>query len=549
MTETVHLIDSGEIVVPDERHRKIFDRAKAKELVDSILEYGQKSPGICRFVDGKYVLVFGERRLRACRELKIPFKFLLETEIDPIRLKEIELIENTHREDLDFKDRAKAVEELHRMKQSQIGDAHAGSSDGHGVRDTASVIGVSKSTVQEEIEIAMFLEIPEVAKAPNRTEARKVIKRLKEEYQMSQALVKAREDAGVLADEVEGEETLPAMQKDMALKVATYSDMIHLGRMEDVLQNFEDGFFNVTIFDPPWAVDYDTVKELPGSKDSFEDSKEVILPKMQGWLDLIYKKMAQDSHLYLFFGIANYSIIYPMLEQAGFRTNGIPLIWFKQGAHVTRNPDIWPGRSYEPIAYARKGNKILIRKGAPDVIVTPAPTNSIKQSHPTAKHPDVMVELLKRSAMPGDKVLDPMCGSGMTGVAAETLRHTHQLKWTMIEEKESFWELSLTNVVKGYYTITQSDTMIVQGEKEDVIERFPYFLCYNCLKSGESKELKINPITGKQSSCPYCSAGVYMESKLIKSYKDVESKTPEWKTFWEKKPELQEEMLEWRDKK
>ena len=254
--------------------------------------------------------------------------------------------------------------------------------------------------------------------------------------------------------------------------------------------------------------------------------------------------MAENSHLYMFFGIVNYEFVYTSLEAAGFTTNRMPIIWYKQGAHRTRTPDVWPGRSYEPIAYARKGSKILIRKGAPDVAITPAPTPTMKKSHPSAKHPDVYIDLIKRSCIPGDKILDPMCGSGMLGVAAETLRNTHQLDWKMIEEKETFADLALTNVVMGYHHIVNVDITVPE---EPLL---PYYICYGCYHSGMSTTLLIDKKSGKQRLCPKCQSGVFLKSEsLSEDFKTLEPGSDEWKAYWELYPEKQNDMLIWKKEK
>ena len=155
----------------------------------------------------------------------------------------------------------------------------------------------------------------------------------------------------------------------------------------------------------------------------------------------------------MFFGMSNYTYVYNTLEQAGFTTNRLPIIWYKQGVHRTRNPDIWPGRSYEPIAYARKGKKPLSRLGAPDLIITPGAAPSLKQNHPSGKHPNVYLELLQRSAAPGDRCLDPMAGSGMLGVAADALQVTHELDWDEIELEKNFYNLAIDNASRGFYEL------------------------------------------------------------------------------------------------
>jgi len=327
--------------------------------------------------------------------------------------------------------------------------------------------------------------------------------------------------------------------------------------MEVVLANYPDEYWDIVIFDPPWRVGLDSVRKKGGGTDDFEDQimevKEFAV-ELGDWLSLLYKKMAKDSHLYLFFGIGNETKdteeedllllgpVYSTLRKVGFTVNGIPIIWYKQGAHVTRNPDIWPGRSYEPIAFARKGNKRIARPGSPDVIITPAPSPLMKQSHPSAKHPSIMVELLERSALPGDKVLDPMCGSGMTGVACEVLSPKCKLDWLMIEEKENFRLLSLANVIRGY-------SRIVNVQRTEVERTSMFFICREC---GETdSEDKLSRTIDNTEFCPKCQSGDihFSSSPVVGSFKELEIGSDEWKLYWKTHPKDQEEMLNWRKEK
>jgi ParB/RepB/Spo0J family partition protein len=516
--EVVHLINAEEVIVEENRQRQVFNKEKMINLINSINEFGQKQPGLCRVVDDKVILIFGERRLRACQSLKKSFKYLVESEVDPYKLKEIELLENVCRDDLTAIEQARAIAELHKLEQDQHGVSVVGSSKGHSIKDTASMLNMSPTKVSEELELAMFSELDEVKKAPNRTEARKIIKRLKEDFARGKALKEARTAAGMTEDEEEvlileeeeyegydedgeerpvvvvspGEEAKAEMHK----RLMFFEPFIKQGEMEVELDKLENESFDIVCFDPPWGVNFDTVSQENGGKQNYSDKRDVFLDNLEVSLQQIYRKMKQDSHLYLFFGIVHHEFIFNILERVGFSTNRIPLIWYKQGAHRTRNPNIWPGRSYEPIAFARKGNKKLIRKGAPDVIITSAPWNSLKKNHPSAKHPDIYLELLKRSAFPGDNVLDPMCGSGMVAVAAETMRPSHQLKWTMIEREENFVNLALFNLVTGYSQLIAKSSTPQERTEED----FHYML----------------------------------------------PGTDEWREYWRDHPDEQPEMLEWK---
>lgn len=496
-----------EIVVPPDRHRKVFEAKKLRNLAMSFQKGGQKTPGICRREGESIILVAGERRLRACEMLNIPYQFTLDEvgEDNTYEIKRIELEENLCRENLTWLEEANAIEELHRLEQAEHGAARVGVRGGHSVKDTAEIAQESVGTVSEDIKLSLFAKSSEeVRNARSKTEAKKIIKRLEEKLDRYSRMEKVLEEE---ADESqEGEEVIVTPENQMIF----FSKKIHLGKMEDKLGMFEDGYFDVVFFDPPWRVGLDSVRKKGGGTDDFEDTpmeEGDFRKELVSWLDLLWRKMAKDSHLYLFFGITNHESVYSSLHKAGFITNKIPLIWHKQGAHVTRNPDVWPGRSYEPIAYARKGSKNLVRKGASDSITTPVPTPSIKKNHPSAKHPQIYLELLQRSCLPGDKVLDPMCGSGMLAVAAEALEPSHKLKWEMIEMSADFRRLSIANVVDGYSNITQ------RKEPEAPLE---------------------TPTLDK------------LEEATSGGYKELAPGTTEWKFYWDNHPEEQEEILAWR---
>ena len=498
MEQNLHKIDPALVVVAPSRIRKDFDEAKIRKLAESFKKYGQISPGLCRRDgDDSIHLIAGERRLRACKLANRDFSFVFSDDVDSITLREIELEENIQRENLNWQEEVDAKHELHALKQDQHGVTQPGKTGGHGIKDTAAMLGESPGNVAEDLELATYAEhFEEVAEAKKKTDAKKIVKRikaeLKQKIKLQEAIIK-EQDTDESVDEV------PSVEQQLLY----FSKRIICDKMELGLDQFPDNHFKVVIWDPPWQVGLDKVRKKGGGTRDFKDGDD---PEFEGFkiqLEQVSKKMAVGSHLYLFFGIVHYKIIYQLLREAGLDTNGIPLIWYKQGSHVTRNPTIWPGRSYEPIAYARKGAKNLVRQGAPDVIISPMPTESLKQSHPSAKHPDVMLDLLKRSCEPGDTVLDPMCGSGMTGVAAEVLRHTHKLDWHMIEMDDSFRTLAITNVTQGYSKLVAFKTTAVN-------------------------------------------AADYAPAPLPEDFRELEIGTDRWRQFWEENPDEQGDMLAWK---
>jgi len=94
--------------------RKHFDKERLNELAQSIKEYGLIQPIIVIPVGDKYILIAGERRLRASKiaSLSTIKALVVDKELDEKRLRELALIENIQREDLNPVELAKSYKEL-----------------------------------------------------------------------------------------------------------------------------------------------------------------------------------------------------------------------------------------------------------------------------------------------------------------------------------------------------------------------------------------------------------------------------------------------------
>ena len=83
--------------------RKIFDEEKLKELSESIKEHGLLQPVVVVENDDKtYTLVAGERRLRAHKLAEISKIKAIIIDADELKLRELALIENIQRDDLNI---------------------------------------------------------------------------------------------------------------------------------------------------------------------------------------------------------------------------------------------------------------------------------------------------------------------------------------------------------------------------------------------------------------------------------------------------------------
>ncbi|WP_104697174.1 MULTISPECIES: ParB/RepB/Spo0J family partition protein [unclassified Helicobacter] len=93
--------------------RKTFQEDGIRELSQSILEHGLLQPIIVYLDENKeYVLIAGERRLRASKMAQKKTIKAIIAEIDLAKLRELALIENIQREDLNPIDLAKSYQEL-----------------------------------------------------------------------------------------------------------------------------------------------------------------------------------------------------------------------------------------------------------------------------------------------------------------------------------------------------------------------------------------------------------------------------------------------------
>lgn len=92
--------------------RKQFKQESLDELADSIKQYGLLQPILVYKEEDHYVLIAGERRLRASKILGLEKIKAILAEIDLNQLREVALIENIQREDLNPIDLANAYNEL-----------------------------------------------------------------------------------------------------------------------------------------------------------------------------------------------------------------------------------------------------------------------------------------------------------------------------------------------------------------------------------------------------------------------------------------------------
>jgi len=114
VAEQIRELDVASIDPNPYQPRKHFDETRLKELADSIREHGLLQPVVVVARGDRYILVAGERRLRAHKIAGIPVirAIVAEVDFDDLRMRELALIENIQRENLNAIELANSYQEL-----------------------------------------------------------------------------------------------------------------------------------------------------------------------------------------------------------------------------------------------------------------------------------------------------------------------------------------------------------------------------------------------------------------------------------------------------
>jgi ParB family chromosome partitioning protein len=109
--DRVQLLDTNSVYPDPENVRSEIDQASINELAETIKERGQLQPIIVapKDSDGRYRIMFGERRWRACQKLGVKVRAIVNKNDDVEQVRVDQFIENDQREDLSTADMIRFV--------------------------------------------------------------------------------------------------------------------------------------------------------------------------------------------------------------------------------------------------------------------------------------------------------------------------------------------------------------------------------------------------------------------------------------------------------
>lgn len=123
--EVIDELSLSQIIPNPFQPRRIFDQEKISELAQSIREHGVFQPIIVKKVTDGYLIVSGERRYRASKEVGLDTIPAIVRQYEEMKIAEIALAENLQREDLSPIEEAEAYRIVMgnmKLTQSQLAE-------------------------------------------------------------------------------------------------------------------------------------------------------------------------------------------------------------------------------------------------------------------------------------------------------------------------------------------------------------------------------------------------------------------------------------------
>jgi site-specific DNA-methyltransferase (adenine-specific) len=390
--DEIRKIPVNEIIILQDRYRQ--DMGDVTALAESIKMVGQLVPII---VSDKMVLIAGERRLRAHKHLGLDEINAIIRDRGEIDHRIVEILENLERKDFTWQEQVAAMEDLHQMMLAQFGSNWSG-------RKTAEKAGLSVGGVCTDLNLAEALkEAPDVFEScKTKEQALKALKKYKIDEAMAElALRKRTTDYGKRAQNI-----------------------VFCGNALELIDRLPDNSVNAIISDPIFGMDvFDNRfvnRELSNLyyADQFNDTSQEFEEVMSNLIQKADRILKPDAAIVLFCAFRYAQWLIDHCRKIGFAMDQIPAIWARSANTARSNaPEKYFNRCYDFFIYGTRGTHTLVKQGTTNVLQISG-INLSDRDHPTQKPIALMEELITRMCLPGHTVLDFMCGSGSTLVAA-----------------------------------------------------------------------------------------------------------------------------------
>jgi ParB-like chromosome segregation protein Spo0J len=366
------------------------------DLARSIQTIGLINPPV---VDREMNLIAGERRFTACRDIlgwtSIPVQFA--EDCDPAELHLIELEENVKRVDLPWADQCRAVMQYHSLRQSLDTEWTATA--------TASSLGVKPMEVHDRLMVAKALDEgnPLVVNADTFSVARGVVQRQKqrkgeaEVQKIAELVGKPSATMTYLPDE-ELDETVESLNGRVAVPFRN-CDFI------EWTETYSGPKFNFLHCDFPYGINAgDHNQGAAGAFGGYEDGKDIYFELLARLLRPESDSfIAASAHIMFWFSMDYYHETKQAFEDAGWRVNPFPLVWFKvDNSGILPDPKRGPRRNYETAFLCSRGDRFIVQ-----AVSNVAAHPNVKTIHMSEKNPDMLRHFFRMFIDESTIMLDP----------------------------------------------------------------------------------------------------------------------------------------------
>jgi len=357
------------------------------ELAESIKQKGVLQPITIGF---DHVLVTGERRLKASELAGLTTIPVIIRKIHgELDLREIELIENAQRKDMEWQERAKL--------EKKIWDLNLAADPNWSIRKQTALTDAGVASVYRRIELAKAIDlVPDLMQVSTQEQAWKRYSKLQEAVVV---------------------ESLARDAKEKYSDIEKYASDHY--KIQDAFEGMKELNPNTMHFaevDPPYSIELDKRKGR-NKEDNMSKYREVEREDYgtfcKDMARLVFRALRPNSFCVWWYAAEWDAVVKEILEEAGFAVSPVPAIWYKGQAGQTTSPDTMLASSYEPFFVCRKGLPKLRKPGRSNVFEF-APLAPLRKIHPTERPIELMTELLETFCYPGSVVVVPFLGSGVT---------------------------------------------------------------------------------------------------------------------------------------
>lgn len=409
-------INVADIEVSDRARENYGGNIEWESFRNSIAERGVLEPIIVKRQDnGKFKLLAGGRRTRACQELglaQVPCVVYPQS-LSDLDSKAIELIENVQRRQLDWVEEVKLKREVHELQVARFGEKVQGQKTGWSQSDTGTLFGNDRTTISKDLKLAELLsKVPALGGIKNKADAVKFIEKAEK------AVANEQTASAIMKQQAE----TPVSQLH---KIITDSYIV--GDFFAGVKSVPDSSIDLVELDWPYAIDLSSIKKIQtesgtDKRDSYNEISESDYPLfVDNVLRECFRVMSPNSWIIIWFSPRKwYDSIWNAVLRAGFTGRDLPALWVKTKVGQTHNVRHHLASDAEYFFYARKGDPEIVKQGRSNLFTfkAVAPQNKI---HPTERPIEMIQEVLSTFQRPGARVMVPFLGSGNTILAAANL--------------------------------------------------------------------------------------------------------------------------------